>query len=164
MPDLHGLAVYAVSCVLLAVVVEAITEVLVASKLFAPVRTIVATAALPVVDGVKRHLIRYMPLAFLNAIFGCGYCMSVWVAAAAAISVRIPLPLETCCFGAFIVNTMVLHRLANFLHIVVMIVYKGRVATHDYKVDVTHSGAVQHQTVEVLVPPVVDGAGSDQPA
>jgi hypothetical protein len=78
------------------VAVEAITEIIISSVFFAPIREFIWNT---------RFLI-------LHKLFACGYCMSVWVSAAVAFVV--PWPTNSI-FGYFLL-LFALHRLSNLFH------------------------------------------------
>ena len=80
------------------IVVEAITEILVDSTLFAPLR-----------DWLHKH-----EVPFLSPIFSCGYCMSVWVSMAVCLTISI----ETINIAVVDKTILVflLHRSSNVFH------------------------------------------------
>ena len=78
------------------VAVEAITEIIIASVFFAPLREFVWNTR----------------FTLLHKLFACGYCMSVWIAA--GVAWVIPWPTASL-FGYFIL-LFALHRLSNLFH------------------------------------------------
>lgn len=95
--------------------VEAVTEIIVDSDFFFPIRN--SLGKLPFFVG-----------RFFVALLGCGYCVSVWVAALvawmlpgspvshASIELPIKLPIEFILIVDAILKTFVLHRLSNLQH------------------------------------------------
>lgn len=77
------------------IAVEAITEILVAGKIFQSLRDFL----------ISRNIF------LLAGMFSCGYCMSVWVAA--SVGWIVPFP-----FGVvgIPIKILVVHRLSNFFH------------------------------------------------
>lgn len=119
------------------VAVEATTELLVESKLFAPLRNWVGKRAITVEPETEPTL-RLMAWAKLFELVTCGYCVSVWVALfyASTLPALWTSPLdETVARGThlinFLVRWLVLHRLSNWLHVVTELVRKGRVLAID---------------------------------
>lgn len=137
--------------IFLAVAVEALTEILVDAKITQNLRDWIFKRGNPYPHNYRRYrrlakrarhclrlhwrrLIRTTPLwSFINAIFKCGYCMSVWVA------------MPFACFGPnwfgfwffplnWGINVLLLHRLSNWVHVVFMLVKKGRVRTIDLEI------------------------------
>lgn len=112
------------------VAVEATTEILVASKLFAPLRGWIARRAIPD-EPLPVPPIRQLCWAKLSELWGCGYCMSVWVAFFYC------LLLGTARTGPvdnLLVCALIQHRLSNWLHVVTQLVTKGRVFAVDLEV------------------------------
>ena len=77
------------------IAVEAVTEIIVFSEIFAPFREIIFNSR----------------FVFLHKLFSCGYCVSVWTAA----SIAWYVPWPTGVFGYFI-KVFVIHRLSNIFH------------------------------------------------
>ena len=95
------------------VFIEAVVEIEVASELFVKVRAKVSR--LPLVGW------------YLNGLFSCGYCLSVWVSAAVALAIPtkiipndtgslfdIPHPLTA--IANYLLIAFILHRLSNIWH------------------------------------------------
>ena len=82
---------------ILVLFVEAVTEILVSSVIFQKPREFI-----------------YVRNGFLGELVNCGYCTSVWVAAAVAWLYVLPI----CPWFAanYIISTFVIHRLSNLLH------------------------------------------------
>jgi hypothetical protein len=91
--------------------VEAVTEIIVDSDFFFPIRNSLGKA--PSFVG-----------KFFTALLSCGYCVSVWVAASVAWMLPgspashapIELPIEFILIVDAILKTFVLHRLSNLQH------------------------------------------------
>jgi len=86
-----------IELLILVLFVEAVTEILVSSAIFQKPREFV-----------------YTRNGFLGELVNCGYCTSVWVAAAVAWLAVLPI----CPWFAvnYVVTTFVIHRLSNLLH------------------------------------------------
>lgn len=92
--------------IVLAVCVEAITELVVKSKIFLPLRNLFEERTNKVA-------------VFFGGLLSCGHCFSVWASAAACSAVVLFNP-DFFCGENKIVSTALLillvHRLANYLH------------------------------------------------
>ena len=164
---------YVVWLVLYAVAVERATELIHKSKIFLPLRTWLQLTAYPdVIDPTalpdvvrhpapplepyvwrespfEQHLGRRLAL-FVSTMLDCGYCASVWVAAAFALwfpsynntNISQVYPVgstisqvdlrvyTTGCVG-WLLKLLVLHGLANLYHVVYERARTGRVRTYD---------------------------------
>jgi hypothetical protein len=91
---------------LLIILTEAITELLVKSSIFEPVR--------------KFFFIRrdYKACKFLHELLDCGYCSSVWIAYILYLSVY-GLPLDKGSIFVSILFPLIIHRMANVLHFII---------------------------------------------
>jgi len=78
---------------------EAITEIVVKSELFEPVRKLLFES-------------KYSVLNFIHKIFDCGYCFSVW---ASLITVLVLFIINNEVMD-FLVVIIVIHRLSNLVH------------------------------------------------
>jgi hypothetical protein len=98
------------------IAVEAATEIEVNSELF---------------KGFRGNIVRVKWVGwYLNGLFSCGYCLSVWVAALSAliipgdvvvwVSSAVLGKITTCqvpfTIADFIIKTLVIHRLSNVVH------------------------------------------------
>lgn len=115
---------------ILVVATEAVTEIIVASEfpLFLWIRTRLGQRALP---ETPRNDFRQYALVALYKLFTCGYCFSVWTAGFFALFA--PKVFDHT-FVNWMCATFLLHRLANWLHVVTQLVWKGRVISHDIEV------------------------------
>ena len=130
-------------CILLGTIaVEAITEILVDSNLFASLRS----ALYPKIysePNTNNWRSRLLDLVinlrlWLFELFKCGYCTSVWVAGFVAFATlgvyKQPFFDHLSVEIKWMSIAFVLHRMSNWLHVLYEYVRKGRVVT----VDVTH--------------------------
>ncbi len=113
---------------LLVVVVEAITEIMVSSKIMDPLRQRFFRLAFPFPRDDAEFRQRPV-MAFIYGLISCGYCFSVWVGAVAAFMAPAWFTAEPVLNWS--INALVLHRLSNIFHIVLMLTMKGRVRTYD---------------------------------
>lgn len=130
--------------VLLVIWTEAATEILVAAKITDSFRAYIFRRAFPeAAEGVSDPPIGPTFWRFVNEVFACGYCMSVWVAIGSALfAPRWLLP--NSWYGFFfnwLLMVFVLHRTCNYLHVVFSLVKKGRVKTYD--IEVLHKHRVE---------------------
>lgn len=91
-----------ITLLFLIVVVEAITEIVVSSTIFQPLRNFILKRA------GKSTICN-----FLGKLIQCGYCTSVWISLIFAFFVPIHL---VNVYIDFIIFVFVLHRLSNFWH------------------------------------------------
>ena len=85
-----------IKLLLLIIFVEAVTEIIVASAMFAPLRKL----------STKSD--------FLGELVHCGYCTSVWVSA--SVSWIVPLDISSYFWINYVLTVFILHRLSNLLH------------------------------------------------
>lgn len=116
---------------IISVVVEAVTEILVASELTDPFRKKWKEWAYPL-EGPPPDTYLQKFKVWFDKLISCGYCTSVWVAAFFGIwSPKFD-------FGHRLINWLVvvflLHRMATWFHVAYELVKKGRVRTHDLEV------------------------------
>ena len=78
------------------IAVEAITEIIVFSEFFAPLREFIFNTR----------------FVFMHKLFACGYCMSVWVSV--GVSWFIPWPIQSVV--GYLLTLFVIHRLSNLFH------------------------------------------------
>ncbi len=122
---------------LLVVFTEAVTEVLVAAKITDGLRAFIFRMANPDFDKDLSAGVEPSPghvlWRFVNDVFTCGYCMSVWVAMGSAVFA--PWWLATGHWIGWLANWLlmvfVLHRVSNYLHDGFSLIKKGRVKTYD---------------------------------
>lgn len=122
-----------VATILAVVAIESITEIIIDSRLFKPMRRKIKKKWRKISEAEYQYSkIERRVFFFLNAWVSCGYCLSYVVSAVAALFVAIRMsgyPLVDFFFTMFILG-----RLANWLHEFTQIVSRGRVKY----VNVTH--------------------------
>jgi hypothetical protein len=123
--------IFIITIFLLSVVVEAVTEILVASDLTDPARKKWKEWTYPV-DAPPPNTYCQICMVFVDKLISCGYCTSVWVAGFFGIwAPKIDL-------GFWLINWLVivfaLHRLAGWVHMVYELIRKGRVKTYDLEI------------------------------
>ena len=89
-------------CSILAICAEALIELWLTASPLEPIRAFVA-----------RNLTESRRFGWVVALLTCGYCMSVWVAAAAAF---IPSGICGNALLAWFINFLLIHRLSNLFH------------------------------------------------
>lgn len=113
---------------LLSLATEAVTEIITTSELFEPLRAKWKRWAYNTESPPSDTYIQQLKIWF-DKLISCGYCTSVWVAAFFAFWSPKPnlgfLPIAWLCM------VFVLHRLANWIHVVYTLVMRGRVRTYD---------------------------------
>lgn len=102
---------------LISVAAERITEILVASKLVQPFRDILR-------DKNITSISNYGLWWFLDSVFQCGYCMSVWVSI--SLSWLTPALINKNFYLNYIIMVFVVHGFANFYHVLFEYVRRGR--------------------------------------
>jgi hypothetical protein len=111
----------------LVIATERITEIIVESKLFEPVRKAIKRYVYPLdeapVDTYYQHF-----KVMLDYLSTCGYCVSVWVGY--ALSICAPMFFSISIVNWFIMGA-VIHGLSNLYHAWYELVRRGRVHTHD---------------------------------
>jgi hypothetical protein len=116
---------------LLALAVEALTELTVAAKIFDPIRNWIFDRAFPQFpNGEPKKPSRFW--TFIVDLTKCGYCVSVWPSFPFAFFAPSWFEggfLSWC--ACLMVNWMVIHRLSNWIHILYARMQKGRVLTYD---------------------------------
>lgn len=97
------------------IVVERITEILVDSKIFEPVREII----------FKRQ---GQIAKFTTEVLKCGYCCSVWVAGLIALLVDLEV---AAGITGWLIHTFLLHGVSNFWHVLYMNTWRTKVQYHN---------------------------------
>jgi len=123
-----------VQLIILAIVVEAVTEIIVDSELFSPLKQGFKSYIYPV-DYPPKNDIRQSLLVFVDKLISCGYCTSVWIAA--FFSFFAPVLMES--WANWLITTFLLHRMSNSIHVIYELLKKGRVVTHDYIIKINQS-------------------------
>lgn len=124
------------SCVvtlLLALAVEAVTEIVTSSKLTEPIRELWKSWTYPI-DAPPDDSHWQAAKVWVDYLLTCGYCSSVWIAGLFAIWA------PKIGFGWFVVDwlcmTFFIHRIANWIHVAYELLRKGRVRTYDIELKV----------------------------
>lgn len=120
---------------LLVIAVEATTEIITSSKLVGPLQNKWKRWTYPVHTPPRSGIIRSL-MVFVDDLWSCGYCTSVWVSA--FFSLFAP-HIFSNIFINWLVSVFVLHRLANWLHVVYELLRRGRVNSLDVVLRVTES-------------------------
>lgn len=118
---LHLILIYIIA----SIAVEAISEIITSSDITFGFRSYIKKLAFP--DEPSSHKYFAKSVGFIDRLISCGYCTSVWVAA--ALSVGIPKMLDGPI--GWVMCIFVLHRISNFIHVVFELVKKGRVKSYD---------------------------------
>ncbi len=108
---------------ILSIAVEALTEIIVESKLFEPIRINIKRMAYktdePPLDTYFQSL-----LIQIDYLFSCGYCVSVWVSAIISIYASYSI-------ADWLIITLFNHRISNVVHVVYELISRGRIQTLD---------------------------------
>lgn len=117
----------------LVIAVEATTEIVTASEfpLFFWFRWKLAQYALP---ETPRTGFKQSTIIAAHKLFTCGYCFSVWAAGLFALFAP---QLISHWFWNWLCTLLLLHRLANWLHMVYELIKKGRVISLDIEAKTT---------------------------
>lgn len=118
--------------IILAIVVEAITEIVTSSTLVAPLQATWRTWTYPI-DRPPSGKIQAV-MAFIDQLWNCGYCSSVWVSAVVALFAP---SLVSNIFINWVIIVFLLHRLSNWLHVLYELVRRGRVKSFDIQMRIT---------------------------
>lgn len=121
----------------LAIVVEAVTEIIVDSQLSYPLRNALKRAIYPT-DRVPPNTLIHNSLVFLDKLLSCGYCTSVWVSAFFVLSMPV-VSIFSSHVMSYIVSIFLVHRISNWVHVIYELVRKGRVITHDYMINLNQT-------------------------
>lgn len=120
--------------ILLSIATEAITEILTSSALTDPVRMWWKRYTYRTDTPPKNSFLQKIKV-FIDKLISCGYCTSVWISGLSCVFGQ-PSILNNE-FWNWVLCTFVVHRTANWLHVIYELVRKGRVKTHDLLVKVT---------------------------
>lgn len=121
MPENTIVTEFIIKMLLLALAIERITEILVASKLLLPVR-----------DYFRQKQLEstgYSGWWFLDGVFQCGYCMSVWVSL--GLAWIWPVYFLNYYIINYLISIFVYHGLSNITHVVYELLRRGRVRYYD---------------------------------
>jgi hypothetical protein len=136
-----SLTVFAVILFLLAIAVEAVTEILTSSEITKPIRSVWRNWTYSVHRPPTDSIAQYAKI-WVDKLITCGYCTSVWVSGFFAIwSPKFD-------FGNTFINWLfvafVLHRLSNWVHVLYKLVENGRVRTIDLEVKIQDNRDDEH--------------------
>jgi hypothetical protein len=106
-----------INVILYGIIVERITEIIVDSKIFEPVRNYLQTNS-------KNRVIN-----FVSEMVKCGYCTSVWVAF--FVSLFLDLGIFPNPLAAWFFDAVLIHGVANFWHVLYMNTWKTKVKYHN---------------------------------
>ena len=115
---------------IIVVVVEAITEIIITSRLFLWLRQWAVNLVELSDHSINPEIKLYGWRWFVYNLLTCGYCLSVWVALGCVWFLPGAL-FDFYSVHNIVVKTFLTHRLANYLHICVELVRRGRVKTYD---------------------------------
>ena len=110
----------------LSLAVEAITEIITTSDIMAPMRESIRKLAYtipPEENGTTKLF------SWVDRLISCGYCTSVWVSAFT--SIWDPVELTGYRFVDALLMIFLIHRVANWLHVIYELIRKGRVSSVD---------------------------------
>lgn len=112
---------------MLIVVTERVTELIVSSKIFEPLRNIIKRWAYkssePPPDTLYQHF-----KVMIDYLVTCGYCVSVWMGAFFALFAE--KNFENRVENWFI-SALFLHGMSNIYHVCFELLKRGRVGTYD---------------------------------
>jgi hypothetical protein len=152
---MHGLQFDTVTLLQLLIIgfaVERLTEIVVESKIFEPFRKAIgqwATIDPRTIDPDKPLPKSAVLKEYVSYFVKCGYCMSVWIGAAASLAYPVSLYRHQLTdtilsnivpFAVnFITSTLLYHGIANWLHVAFKRLQVGVVDVKDIKVTVEDS-------------------------
>lgn len=130
-----------VQMLLVGLIVERLTEIIVDSKIAEPFRKAIskwASVDPRTIDPEKPLPKSVLFKEYLSYFVKCGYCMSVWVAAAFSLAFAVPIYQSDNFYWMLIVNfvcsTLLYHGLANWIHVLFKRTQVGKVDVKDLKV------------------------------
>lgn len=109
--------------IILSISTEALTELIVSSKLLEPIRHYIKKMTYPQSAPPADDTLQNIKVTF-DYLINCGYCVSVWVAAITSLYVSQSI-------YDWIIITLLIHRISNWLHVIYELVKRGRVHTVD---------------------------------
>jgi len=119
---------------ILIIVVERITEIIVASKIFAPLREAISKRAFlgpsrtpSFVPDILRNFGQAI-ISFISKVISCGYCTSVWIGL--LISPFADKIFENA-IADWLIVAIFLHGMSNLYHVFYQLLQNGRVWTFD---------------------------------
>jgi hypothetical protein len=118
------------------IAVEAITEIVVDSELFRPIK-LWAFKETPIdLDRLNDKQLARMQIVLIiksriSYLVNCGYCSSVWVSGMVCLFSMSYISLGENPVFEWLLLTFSTHRLSNWLHVLYEYVRRGRVLTYD---------------------------------
>ena len=131
---------FIITIIIASIVIEAITEIIVQSIIFMPLRKFIEFKKTMLDESDKSSVFYnflYRLLASKDDATGCGYCVSVWVSffTVGIVTVYYSMPPLL-----YIINVFLCHRLANLYHSIHNLIQRGRVNTYDLQINATIKG------------------------
>lgn len=111
-----------VNILLIALSVEAITEILTTSEIMRPLR--LGIKKLAYINPPRENL-QTCIFTWVDKLISCGYCSSVWISFFVCIWLDYRI-VEDKYINLFIV-TVAIHRLSNWIHVLYELIRKGRI-------------------------------------
>lgn len=130
-----------IQIVIVGLIVERLTEIIVDSKIAEPLRKAIskwASVDPRFIDPEKPLPKSVVFKEYMSYFVKCGYCMSVWVAAAFSTLFPVLIYQSESAYFAMLVNficsTLLYHGLANWIHVLFKRTQVGKVDVKDLKV------------------------------
>jgi len=130
-----------IQIVIVGLIVERLTEIIVDSKIAEPFRKAIskwASVDPRFIDPEKPLPKSVVFKEYMSYFVKCGYCMSVWVAAAFSMLFPVLIYQSESAYLAMLVNficsTLLYHGLANWIHVLFKRTQVGKVDVKDLKV------------------------------
>ncbi len=121
--------------IMLIIATERATELIVASKIFEPIRLFVKRWAYsnddPPPDTIYQHF-----KVMIDYLMTCGYCVSVWVGGFFALFVG---KYHHNIVINWLISLLFLHGMANLYHVVYELLRRGRVRSYDIMLKLDYS-------------------------
>lgn len=126
------------------VVTERITEIIVDSEIFNPLRNIVKRWAYPIDEPPKETLLQQFKIK-IDYLINCGYCASVWVGHIVALLLLNNSEILVLFCNSKLLNFFMygffIHGMSNVIHNIFKLIQRGRVITFDvlHNVNITNT-------------------------
>ncbi len=146
------LILYVLKILGLAIATEALTEIGTSSDIIAPWQKRWRLWTYPPnIPPPENPTISQKFKIFVNSLWSCGYCFSVWVAGFFAFFGVYPSDIPAWMYVPWwIINWMLIHRLSNFTHILFELVKRGRVRTYDVILRISESESDESESDLVI--------------
>lgn len=112
---------------ILIVATERATELIVSSKIFEPLRSIIKRWAYNSDEPPSDTILQEFKVMF-DYLVNCGYCVSVWMGALFGLFATRHFD---SIFVSWFTSALFLHGMANLYHVIYELVKRGRVKTYD---------------------------------